>query len=176
MIKLAARLRRFYVGFMMWLIGRLLEASSRTDRVIQSEAEALPDGFGFSMTVMPNGPGFIVQKQPDNTFYCQRRRDRLNADLVISFKHVRHAFLILSFQESTARSFVNDRVVLNGEIDLGMIVVRCLDRMECLVLPKFIAARAVKRYPRIPVGEKIKLASGIYLRLIAGLFRSGHVK
>ena len=176
MIKLAAGFRRLYVGFMMWLIGRLLEASSRTDRVIQNEAEALPDGFGFSMTVMPGGPGFVVQKQPDGTFYCKRGRDELEADLVISFKHVRHAFLILSFQESTARSFVNDRVVLNGEIDLGMIVVRCLDRMECLVLPKFIAVRAVKRYPDIPLGEKIQLSIKIYLRVIAGLFRSGHVK
>ena len=99
MIKLAAGFRRLYVGFMMWLIGRLLEASSRTDRVIQNEAEALPDGFGFSMTVMPGGPGFVVQKQPDGTFYCKRGRDELEADLVISFKHVRHAFLILSFQE-----------------------------------------------------------------------------
>jgi hypothetical protein len=176
MIRLAARLQRLYVGFMMWLIGRLLEAASRVDQVIMKELKALPDAFAFSMSVLPAGPDFTVQKRQDGALYCKRRRDSFDADLVISFKHTRHAFLILSFQESTARSFVNDRVVLRGEIDLGMIIVRCLDRMECLVLPKFIATRAVKRYPPIPTGEKIKLATAIYIRVFAGLFRRPHVK
>ena len=127
------------------------------------------------MGVLPRGPEFTVQKQPDGSLYCKRGRDTMPADLVISFKHVKHAFLILSFQESTARSFVNDRVVLDGEINLGMIVVRCLDRMECLVLPRFVAVRAVKRYPPIPLFEKLGLAVRIYLRVLAGLFRRGHV-
>lgn len=175
MIKLVASFERVYVGFMIWLIGRLLEAASKTDKVIREELQALPEAFAFSMGVLPGGPEFTVQKQPDGTLYCKRRLDTMPADLVISFKHVKHAFLILSFQESTARSFVNDRVVLDGEINLGMIVVRCLDRMECLVLPRFVAVRAVKRYPPISFFEKLGLAVRIYLRVLAGLFRRGHV-
>ena len=175
MKKFAARLQVFYVKVMIWFIGRLLEAASKVDKKIQGEIKALPEDFAFSMGVLPNGPDFTVQKQADGTFYCSRKNDKLPVSLTISFKHVKHAFLVLSFQESTARSFANDRMLLDGEINLAMIVVRCLDRMEVLVLPKFIAKRAVKRYPPISLWEKISLALLIYFYLIAGLFRRRHV-
>lgn len=175
MIKLIARLQVIYVHLMIWLIGRLLEAASKTDKIIQQEITELPDAFAFSMGVLPHGPEFTVQKQAAGTLYCKRRNDSIKPDLVISFKHVKHAFLILSFQESTALSFANDRMVLDGEINLGMIVVRCLDRMECLVLPRFIAVRAVKRYPPIRLVDKLSLATKIYARVLLGLFRRGHV-
>jgi hypothetical protein len=175
MNKLAARFQVFYVKIMIWFIGRLLEAASKVDKKIQEEIRALATGFAFSMDVLPNGPAFTVQKQADGTLYCSRKNDTIPVALTISFKHVKHAFLILSFQESTARSFANDRMLLDGEINLAMIVVRCLDRMEVLVLPKFIAKRAVKRYPSISLWEKIPLAQLIYFNLVAGLFRRRHV-
>lgn len=174
MTKSSAWLQRVYVNFMIWLVGRLLEAASKADKLMQSEIKALPEAFSFSMDVLPGGPEFIVQKQADGTFYCQRRNDRIDADLVISFKHIKLAFLTLSFQESTALAFANDRMLLNGEIHLAMIMVRCLDAMECVVLPRFIAARAVKRYRNISLGEKVVLTTKIYLHLVAGLFRRGH--
>jgi len=175
MIKLAARFQVIYVGIMIWLIGRLLEAASKVDKKIQEELVALPAAFAFSMGILPGGPAFIVQKQVDGTLYCARRNDTFAPDLAISFKHVKLAFLILSFQESTARSFANDRMLLDGDINLGMIIVRCLDRMECVVLPRFIASRAVKRYPSISLGQKLNLATRIYLQLLTGLFRRSHV-
>ena len=175
MTKLAVWFQTLYVNIMIWLIGRLLEAASRVDKVIRGELEGIPVDFSFSMGVLPAGPDFIVRKQADGTFYCKRRRDTFSADLVVSFKHVKHAFLILSFQESTAQSFANDRVLLDGEIPLAMIMVRCLDRMEVLVLPKFIARRAVKRYPSISLPEKLLLAIRIYLQLLIGLVWSRHV-
>lgn len=175
MIKLAARFQIIYVGIMIWLIGRLLEAASRVDKKIQQEIVALPTAFAFSMGVLPKGPVFAVQKQADGTLYCARKNDTIDPDLKIAFKHVKHAFLIFSFQESTARSFANDRMLLDGDLNLAMIIVRCLDRMECLVLPRFIAVRAVKRYPSISLGQKLNLATRIYIQLLVGFFRRSHV-
>jgi len=159
---------------MIWLIGRLLEAASKVDKKIKDELTELPATFAFSMGILPKGPGFVVQKQADGTLYCKRRKDNISTDLVISFKHLRHAFLILSFQESTARSFANDRMLLDGDLNLAMVIVRCLDRMECLVLPKFVAVRAVKRYPPISIPEKLSLATRIYMQVLLGLFRRSH--
>ena len=45
MIKLAAQIQVIYVGIMIWLIGRLLEAASKVDKVIQQELVALPEVF-----------------------------------------------------------------------------------------------------------------------------------
>lgn len=175
MIKLIARIQIVYVNIMIWLIGRLLEAASKVDKNIREEIVELPTAFAFSMGILPNGPEFIVQKQANGRFYCKRKNDTIPADLTISFKHVKHAFLILSFQESTARSFANDRMLLDGDLNLAMIIVRCLDRMESLVLPRFIAVRAVKRYPSIAFWEKLMLAVKIYLQVLAGFFRRSHV-
>ena len=171
MIKTVVWLQFTYVQIMTWLIGRLLEAASQVDERIQDEITGLPDSFVFSMGSLPDGPVFVMQKQVDGSLYCLRKNDSATADLIISFKHVKLAFLVFAFQEGTARSFANERILLDGEINLGMIIVRCLDRMESLVLPKFIAKRALKRYPSISLHKKLGLALKIYLYLVMGLFR-----
>ena len=171
MIKVIVWLQFTYVQIMTWLIGHLLESASQVDKKIRDELKGLPDSFVFSMGSLPAGPLFVMQKLADGSLYCLRKNDTAKADLIISFKHVKLAFLVFAFQESTARSFANERVLLDGEINLGMIIVRCLDRMESLVLPKFIAKRALKRYPSISLHEKLGLAIKIYLHLVMGLFR-----
>ena len=171
MIKITARIQVIYVDIMTWLIGRLLEAASHVDKKIQGEIVALPEDFVFSMGSLPDGPEFIMKKQIDGTLCCLRKKGINAADLIISFKHVKHAFLVFSFQEGTARSFTNERILLDGEINLAMIIVRCLDRMEALVLPRFIAVKALKRYPPIRLSEKLVLALKIYIQFLMGLFR-----
>ena len=175
MIKAIVWLQFTYVQVMTWLIGRLLEAASQVDEKVRKELSALPDSFVFSMGSLPDGPVFVMQKQADGSLYCLRKNDTATADLIISFKHVKLAFLVFAFQEGTARSFANERILLDGEIHLAMIIVRCLDRMESLVLPKFIAKRALKRYPSISLHEKLGLALKIYINLVLGLFRRSHV-
>jgi hypothetical protein len=78
MIKLVARFQVIYVKIMIWLIGRLLEAASKVDKIIQYEISVLPDAFACSIGILPNGPEFIVQKQADGTFYCSRKNDAEN--------------------------------------------------------------------------------------------------
>lgn len=177
MIKTVVWLQFTYVRIMTWMIGRLLEAASQVDKKVRDEVAAFHNSFVFSMGSLPDGPVFAMQKMADGSLYCLRKNDTATADLIISFKHVKLAFLVFAFQEGTARSFANERILLDGEISHGMIIVRCLDRMESLVLPRFIAKRALKRYPPISLPEKLGLAFKIYLQFIMGLFRrSRHVQ
>ena len=81
------------------------------------------------------------------------------------------AFLVLSFQEGTARAFANDRIYVDGEVSHAIRLVRCLSRMEVLILPKLVAERAVKRYPAINLGEKINLAARIYGRVATNFLK-----
>jgi predicted alpha/beta-hydrolase family hydrolase len=84
-------------------------------------------------------------------------------DLSVKFKHLSHAFLVLSFQEGTARAFANDRMVADGEVSHAIRMVRCLDRMEAIILPKMVAKMAVKRYPEhLSLNEKVNKAARIY--------------
>ena len=87
-------------------------------------------------------------------------------DLTITFKHLQHAFLVFSFQESTAQAFANDRMIADGDLAYAIRLVRCLNKMEALILPKMVASLAVKQYPdQLTLKEKLTEAANIYLKV-----------
>lgn len=163
-------LQRAYVRLMMWLISRLLQAAAAVDGQIRREVADLPDDFRFVMRVRSGAPALAMRKVGERLMAVPPNTVR-DPDLVFEFKHPAHAFLVLSFQESTPRAFANDRLAVNGEFAGAMKVLRALNRMQALVLPRFIARRALKAYPPIPLRDKLGLAIRIYARLVVDLFR-----
>ncbi|HEX6592263.1 MAG TPA: hypothetical protein VF050_09725 [Moraxellaceae bacterium] len=161
---------RAYVGLMMGVVGRGLVSASQVDDVIRREVGGFPKGFILQMMVMPNGPAFSAQVQDDGTLKLLKNFSG-KPDLCARFKHMSHAFLVLSFQEGTARAFANDRIFVDGEVSYAIRMVRCLTRMEVLILPKLVAERAVKRYPAITLGEKLNLATRIYGRVVSNFLK-----
>ncbi|MDH3914588.1 MAG: hypothetical protein OEU49_01995 [Chromatiales bacterium] len=163
-------IQRVYAGFMMWLISRLLQAASAVDPVIKKDIDRLPEDFSFSMRVRSGSPALAMRKMGDDLRAVQPSALQRPA-LVFEFKHVAHAFLVMSFQESTPRAFANDRLAVDGDFACAMKIMRSLNRMQALVLPRFIAVRALKAYPPIGIVEKLGLAARIYGRLVIDLFK-----
>lgn len=159
-------LQRAYVYLMMDIIGRGLVTSSQVDPVIQAEAQGFPQNYTLCMTIFPHGPQFVLKVNQQQQFeLCPNFQGK--ADLTITFKHIKHAFLVFSFQESTAQAFANDRMIADGEIAHAIRLVRCLNQMEALILPKAIARLAVKAYPQqLGLKEKISSATQIYLKVV----------
>lgn len=162
--------QRFYVRFMLWLIGRLLQAASVVDDEIRREVGNLPAGFTFSMRVRSGSAALTLTKHGDRLRAVPAAAVP-HPVLSFDFKHIAHAFLVLSFQESTPRALANDRLSVDGEYPSAMKMLRALNRMQALVLPRFVAVRALKACPRISLAEKIGLASRIYGRLIVELLK-----
>ena len=159
---LMLRLEKAYVALMMEVVGRSLVSTSQIDATVRAELAPLPQGYQIQMVVLPAGPGFVVECNGDGTV-SKPKSIKARPDLSIRFKHVSHAFLVLSFQEATARAFANDRMVADGDVSNAIRLVRCLNTMEALILPKLVAQRAVKRYPaELGLGEKIAKAARIY--------------
>lgn len=154
---------------MMWLICRLLQAASAVDPAVRREVTGLPEPFRFVMRVRSGAIGFALVKH-DGRLKAASMSDPEKPDLVFEFKHLAHAFLVLSFLESTPQAFANDRILVDGEFANAMKVLRALNRMQAVVLPKFVAVRALKAYPAIGLGEKIVLAVRVYLRMVIQLF------
>lgn len=156
------KLHRPYVALMMQIISRGLVSASQVDEEIQRELSGFPKGFILQMTVFPSGPGFTLQVQPDGSLKSLNDFQG-KPNLVIKFKHMAHAFLVFSFQEGTARAFANDRMVADGDLAFAIRLVRILDKMEALILPRLVAGLAVKRYPTsLGLSEKINKAARIY--------------
>lgn len=163
--KLLPAAQRAYVALMMDVIGRGLTSASQVDPEIHNETKGFPAGFIVRMTVFPNGPDFTAQSQPDGSLALLKNFGG-KPDLTVTFKHISHAFLVFSFQEGTARAFANDRMVADGDLSYAIRLVRCLNKMEALILPKMVAKLAVKQYPDdLSFTQKLNLASRIYLKV-----------
>ncbi|XID75754.1 hypothetical protein ACF3NA_04255 [Alkanindiges sp. WGS2144] len=165
MNKLLPAAQRAYVSLMMDVIGRGLTSASQVDPEIHNETKGFPVGFVVRMTVFPHGPSFTSQSQSDGSLQLLKNFAG-KPDLTITFKHLSHAFLVFSFQEGTARAFANDRMVADGDLSYAIRLVRCLNKMEALILPKMVAKLAVKQYPQdLTLPQKLNLASKIYLKV-----------
>lgn len=154
-----------YVKFMMDIIGRGLVVASQVDQELQNEIAKFPDHFIFSMNVYPHGPCFIAQVTPEKKLKLISL-EQGKPNLTITFKHLSHAFMVFSFQESTAQAFANDRMIADGDLAYAIRLVRCLNKMEALILPKAIASLAVKEYPeQLKLKQKVNHAAKIYLKI-----------
>lgn len=160
-----------YVKLMMDVIGRGLVMASQVDAEVKQEVAQFPDHFTLSMNVFPNGPAFIARVTADKQLELVPDL-ATKPDLTITFKHLNHAFLVFSFQESTAQAFANDRMIANGDISYAIRLVRCLNKMEALILPKLVAELAVKEYPNdLSLKEKLTGAANIYLKVAQSYFK-----
>lgn len=171
---LALQARKHYVQLMLQVVGRALEAISELDESIRRETDGLPDGLLFEMSVMPHGPGLVMEKLPGGRLRYLGDKAEQDPHLSIRFKHIAHAFLVLSFQEKTAEAFANDRMLVDGDIGYALRMTRVLNRLESFILPKLLAKRAVKEYPKnLGLPEKVIQGARIYLRTATNLLATG---
>jgi hypothetical protein len=170
MSSLRHRLKRIYVVVMMRIVGWGLRAMSRVDPVVRAEAAGFPDGIVIAMTTLPDGPSMVLEKTPDGRLRYLGGRLPERLGLAIRFKHLEYAFRVFAFIESTPTAFARDRMVVDGDLASGIRLVRCMYRLEALLMPRFIAERGVKRYPaNLGLGEKLGMNLKIYGRIALDL-------
>ncbi|NHC04311.1 hypothetical protein G9F31_11135 [Acinetobacter sp. 187] len=158
-------LEQAYVKLMLDVIGRGLAMASQVDAEIKQDVSKFPVGFTVSMAVFNSDAAFIAQVNDQHHLVLVDHTDG-KPDLTITFKHMHHAFLVFSFQESTAQAFANDRMVADGDLGHAIRLVRCLNKMEALILPKMVAELAIKEYPQqLTIKEKLTGAANIYLKV-----------
>lgn len=164
------RLKRIYVAVMMRIVGWGLRAMSRVDAVVRAEAAGFADGMVIEMTTLPRGPGLVLQKTPEGRLRYLGPRPPGKADLSIRFKHLDYAFRVFGFIESTPMAFARARMVVDGDLGAGIRLVRCMYRLEAVLMPRFIAARGMKRYPQdLGLGDKLGMNARIYGRIVLDL-------
>jgi len=163
-------LKRAYVGIFLWFTGRAIQAAAKVDKEVKKEFENLPDGFTFSLGCLPDGPWMVIGKENGVVKYLGGNPQKQHVHVRLAIKNVDAAFLILSFQESTALATTRNRLITDGEVPYALAVIRILDIVEVYLLPKIIASLAVKRYPRWwSLGRKLGGRIGVYTRTLLGI-------
>jgi hypothetical protein len=164
------RLKRLYVATMMRIVGWGLRAMSSVDPVIREEVAGFRDGMIIAMTTSPAGPGLVLQKTAAGRLRYLGGSLPERTDLAIRFKHLDYAFRVLAFIESTPTAFARARMVVDGDLGSAIRLVRCVVRLQAVLLPRFIAARGMKRYPaEIGLGYKLGMNMKIYGRIVLDL-------
>jgi hypothetical protein len=62
-------------------------------------------------------------------------------------------------------------MILDGDPALAMKVVRCLNRVESVALPRFLAERAVKTYHDLSLLDKLNISAKTYSKLLINLVK-----
>ncbi len=159
-----------YLGFMLWFVGRAIQAAARVDADVKREFEELPEGFTMSLEVAPDGPAMIVEKDENGKVkYKGWKTDGIDFDVKITFKNFEVFFLLFTFRESTPVANARDRLIVVGGLPEACASVRILDIVQVYLLPKPIAKLAVKRYPKWGIKKNIFNRAVIYTRTIIGL-------
>jgi hypothetical protein len=170
MRRIRQQLKRVYVAIMMRVVGWGLRAMSRVDPVLREEAAGFADGLVIEMTTLPGGPRMVLEKSPAGHLRYLGGRAPQHAELSIRFKHIDYAFRVFAFIESTPMAFARARMVVDGNVAAGVRLVRCLYRLEALLMPRFIAVRGMKRYPeQIGLAYKLGMNARIYGRIALDL-------
>jgi len=163
------RIKRLYLSIMLWFVGRAMQAAAKVDKGVKKEFESMPTGFRFSLGVSPGGPAMIMEKTDRGQIkYVGSKPGGKPLDLSIKIKHLEGAILLFTFQESTATAVAEDRLVVEGDVPQACTVVRILDMVEVLLLPKIVAGLAVKRYPAWSPMRKHLGRAMVYVRAILG--------
>lgn len=160
---------RMYLSFMLWFVGRAIQAAAKVDPAVKKEFDELPEGFTFVLSAAPDGPAMVVAKDPSgNVKYMGGSIEGRHIHVKMTFKSMEAMLLLLTFQESTPVSNARDRLFVEGSIPEACAAVRILDIVQVYLLPKPVAKMAIKRYPRWDYKQHIWNRAMVNVRTIIG--------
>ncbi len=166
-------LKRIYVAVMMWFLGKAIQAAVKVDPEVKKEFDIIPPNFTLRMMIYPERafplffyakmlPAFVRDKglllygiqmiigkdKEGRVRYMGSDPKGKKIDLHMIFKSLEAATMVFTFRESTTTAYAHDRFMVEGDLPYALAFVRVLDIVEVYLLPKIVAKRAVKRYPK----------------------------
>ncbi|HNW27349.1 MAG TPA: hypothetical protein PKN50_02635 [Spirochaetota bacterium] len=164
-------IKKIYVWVMLFVFGRAFQAASKVDPAAKEEFAKMPADFCFDMCVLPNGPHMIIGKDEKGKIRYMGWDPRgKKITLWMKIKNLDAAILMFTFQESSCVATARDRLIVDGDIPAACGILRLMNLLETLLLPKLLAKLGVKRYPRrTQLSPARKWASRIltYIRIVA---------
>ena len=157
----AKRIKKIMCSVLMFCLGRGFQTVSGFDPDVKKEIEAWDEGFRILFEVAPGGPYLNLRKDKGRIRFLGLRK--ADAELVIHFKNIDAAFMVLTAQSGTPRAFAEHRISVRGNLPEAMRLIRCLNYVQYYLFPAFIAGKVMKRLPPIPAGRLLSGRAYVYL-------------
>ena len=139
--------KRIYCSIIMAVLGWFIPNVACRKEGVREEIRMFPEDFTFRLGVWPAGPSVAFRREGDRL--RRIRDDWAGVDLGVYLKSIEAAWLMFSFQESTCRAEACNRLLVRGELPHTCTFIRLMDKVEILLLPKFIAKLAVKKWEKV---------------------------
>ncbi|WP_319562557.1 hypothetical protein [Marispirochaeta sp.] len=149
---LRIRLKRckiLYIRLLLFILGRALPRAVRVSRQVKNRARRFPRNYRILLGVREPGPVLLIESDGEGGLYRVSSGGNV-PDLEIRFKSIEAAFRLFTFRESTAASEAAGRLIVSGSLAMVLDFIRIIDAEEILLLPRFLAKRAVKLWQKPP--------------------------
>ena len=146
------------IKFIFRMLGKGIIYCVKEDKNIYQEFASLPDNLSIRFDILGNGTFLYLNKngeQLDTTYQD-------NNQLIITFKNIKSAKLVLFGKISIAESFARHDILLKGDINTALILVRIIDAVEYYLFPRYIT----KKF--LPKMKKQFCRCRLYLFLLFG--------
>ena len=142
----------------LWVLGRAFQSAARMDAGIRREVAEWEEGFSLWMRILPEGPSLRLEKE-DGRLRAVSTRRKETATLILQFKNIESAFLVLTPQMGAAKAFAENRMSVAGDLGRALSFMRCLNRIIAYLYPQFLSNRLLKKQPDLvrPVWRRIYL-------------------
>ena len=140
------RFKSLVAKIIIWFLIRAIIASARLDSYVKKEVATWKDNSIIMLKVDDFGPSIALKKN-GRRLNLIKNSEIEKPDLVIYFKNVEAALLILTGQLGIAQAFAEHRYTLKGDVGFAMSFVRVLYIVEAYLFPQFITKKILKSMP-----------------------------
>jgi hypothetical protein len=152
------------VKIVFFVLGRGLQSAAKHDVTIKNEVASWPENTVVLFKVLPDGSCMALTKTTQGRLlYSGTRVCDADATIVVAFKNIECAFMMLTAQIGTAQAYSEHRLAVRGDLVLALSIIRCLNVIERYLFPTFIVKNIMRRLPDIPFFKRNGLRVWIYL-------------
>ncbi|MDI6850379.1 MAG: hypothetical protein QMD82_00350 [bacterium] len=140
-------IKRIYVKIAFWLLGRIFTILHGIDPEVKKYWQKIKNSNSFGFLIEPSGPCLLIEKQNSkikSALECSEK-----ADILFIFKTLNSAFEVFTAQKSTISAYLENRILIKGDIGEVMWFMRIVDRLEFYLFPRIIARRVIKKLPEM---------------------------
>lgn len=144
---------------------RAMQSASHFEETVQSELEQWPEGYTFSMAVVPNGPSLSMTK-------CQGKLQSKSADddvdLLIELKNLETAFQMISTQAGIPQVYASHGIAVVGDTAMAMSLIRIINVVEAYLFPEILSKNILKKVPKMTLKRHLNRARMLTFGMLTG--------
>ena len=154
-------LKILVVKTVLFVLGKAIQNTVALDPQAREEIRDLPEGYNVRFEVAPRGPCMAVRKENGGMTFLGLKP--VDADLVLTFKNMEYAYLMLTARLSFPQVYCENGLAVSGDPSHSIILYRLSNIVQFYLWPRFIARSVLKRVPRM-TWEKMIRRLKIYIR------------